>query len=55
MVGTMWVWVIRSASTRRSESSAVQCVMSVTPMPFMSGMASENASGAAWYSGPVQR
>ena len=39
----------------RSVSSASQPSISTIGTPIAAGAASENASGAAWYSGPVQR
>ena len=55
MVGTRWVWVTSCSSTSRSVSCASQSSMSTTPTPLASGRDSENAIGAAWYSGPLHR
>ena len=43
------------SATRRSVSSGDHRSISTTPHPALRGMASEKASGAAWYSGPVHR
>ena len=55
IVGTMCVWVTPSSAMSRSVSSGVHLSISTTPTPALSGPASEKASGAAWYSGPVHR
>jgi hypothetical protein len=55
MVGTRCEWVMRCSATSRSVSSGDHRSISTTPQPAFSGTASENASGAAWYSGPVHR
>jgi len=55
IVGTMWVWVTRSPSMCRSARSASKLSITTTVAPHEIGTARENASGAAWYSGPVHR
>ena len=55
IVGTMWVWLTRWSSISASASDASQDSITTTPTPKANGMASEKASGAAWYSGPVHR
>jgi hypothetical protein len=55
MVGTMCVCVTRCCSMSCSARSASQPSIITTVAPNMLGTASENVSGAAWYSGPVHR
>ena len=51
----MCVCVIRCASMSRSVSSADQPSIITIGTPSAAGADHENASGAAWYSGPVNK
>ena len=51
----MCVCVMLCSSINRSVSCASQSSINTIPTPLASGRESENAIGAAWYSGPVQR
>ncbi len=51
----MCVCVIPWSCTSRSASEASHRSITTTVAPAQSGAAMENASGAAWYMGPVQR
>ena len=55
IVGTMCVCVTRCFSMSASVVSASHPSISTIGTPIEAGPASENASGAAWYSGPVHR
>ena len=55
IVGTMCVCVTPWVSIRRSVSTGSQCSMITSGTPYANGTATEKASGAAWYSGPVTR
>ena len=54
IVGTNWACVTRCRSISPSASSGFQCSMTTT-VPPVRCVASEKRSGAAWYSGAVDR